>query len=157
MVKDLSYLSIATVLDTWELARQRHGNKEVGKKILLQLFKMEPRTKQVFGLDTNDALLEDGGNNQLMKAVVSHGEHMVHMIDGVVALLGPDTDTIEEILGQLGERHVKYGIERHYFQLLGSSICQALSSMLEDEWTDEVDDAWEDVFEEFTSAITSTM
>jgi hypothetical protein len=40
---------------------------------------------------------------------------MIHMFDAALSMLGPDTETLNEILTDLGKRHIKYGVLPHFF------------------------------------------
>jgi hypothetical protein len=62
--------------------------------------------------------------------------------------LGPDTDTLVEILDDLGKRHIKYGVKAQYYPYLGQAIMSTLSETLGDKWTKAVADAWHDVYDE---------
>jgi hypothetical protein len=35
---------------------------------------------------------------------------MIPMFDAALNMLGPDTETLNEILNDLGKRHIKYGV-----------------------------------------------
>ena len=81
MVKEMSYTTIASVLESWEMARQTKDFEEnLGKLALLKLFELEPRTKAVFKFerDCNPSPqeLKDSGN-------LWHAIRMIHKIDAV--------------------------------------------------------------------------
>jgi hypothetical protein len=128
MVNDMSYQTISRVLASWDLARQRFGCEEkVGIEILFRLFRMEPETKVVFGFKPT----QDIENHPMLRmGVLVHGAHIVKMLDGVLALLGPDAEMLEEILGQLGQRHQRHGVKTEYFSLLGDAIRETLASII---------------------------
>jgi hypothetical protein len=44
---------------------------------------------------------------------------MIHMFDAAFNMLGPDVETHTEILTDLGERHIVYGVKPHYFRSWG--------------------------------------
>jgi len=52
------------------------------------------------------------------------------MVDQAVEMLGPDLETVAEVLIEMGERHkIEYGVQPMYYPLLGT----ALLDQLEDE------------------------
>jgi methyl-accepting chemotaxis protein len=155
MVKNMSYSTISNALDSWEVARRkRGGDKAVGKEILLTLFQMEPRTKQIFGFDLNEDI---EGQDAKLNLALHHGERLVQMFDGVLTLLGPNGDTLDEIVEQLGERHKRYGVQPGDFILMGIAFCKALSNILGGQWKDSTKAAWEEIFAELTAAISMPM
>lgn len=78
---------------------------------------------------------------------------MIHMFDAALSMLGPDTETLFEILTELGKRHIKYGVKPHYFPFMGKAVVYALSETLGDAWTLEIQDAWVEVYDELSGAI----
>lgn len=77
----------------------------------------------------------------LRMCVLVHGARIVTMLDGVLSLLGPNVDMLEEILGQLGQRHMRFVVKNEYFPLLGDAVREALSSIIGDKFTYEDDAA----------------
>lgn len=142
-MKFLSYPSISKVIESWELARQKYGSEEeVGTQILLNLFRAEPAAKTVFGFKPN----QDVENHPLLRmGVLVHGARIVEMLDGVLMLLGPDTELLEDMLGQLGQLQQIHRVKKEYFCLLGNAVRATLSAIMEDSYTDDIDAAWEDV------------
>jgi hemoglobin-like flavoprotein len=151
MVHDISYQSVSQVLESWELARQKHGSEEeLGRKILLNLFRADPAIKEVFGFQRKQDI---ESNPMLLMGVMVHGTGMVAMLDSVLALLGPDTELLEEVLGSLGKRHQRYGVEKEYFVLMGAAIRDAISDIFGDLYSDADDKAWKEVFDAMSSEI----
>lgn len=89
----------------------------------------------------------------LRMGVLIHGAHIVKMMDIVLSLLGPDVEMLEEILGQLGQRHQMRGVKKEYFPLLGDAIRETLSLMIGDKYTDEDDAAWKEVYDALSAEI----
>lgn len=105
--------------DTWEQARRSDDFEEkVGVMALLKLFELEPLTKQVFGIEaehtpTGDELKASGN--------LHHAVRMFHMFDAALNMLGPDTETLNEILADLGKRHIGYGVSAVRFTTTAKS------------------------------------
>ena len=114
------------------------------------MFEMEPETKKVFGMEvdytpTAEKLKEAG---QLHIAI-----SILQRFDASLNLMGPDYETLDEILTDLGKRHVSYGVKAHYFPFMGKAIVCALKQTLGDNWTPEAASAWNEVYQEISGAI----
>ena len=137
--------------ETWESARQRPDFEEyVGSTMLLKMFEFEPETKKVFGLDvdfnpTADSLKDAG---HLHIAV-----NILQRFDASLNLMGPDYETLNEILTELGKRHVGYGVKAHYFPFMGKAIVFALKETLGNKFTAEDMAAWNEVYQENSGTI----
>lgn len=115
-----------------------------------RLFELEPRTKKVFGFDISynpsAEELEKSGN-------LIHAVRMIQMFDAAFSMLGPDTETLTEVLNELGKRHIKYGVKASFFPFMGKSLLHAMSLKLGNEWTSELEAAWIEVYEELSGEI----
>jgi hemoglobin-like flavoprotein len=155
MVQLMSYDSIASVLDSWERARQKYGcDEEVGTEIILNMFRLDPQTKVVFGFRADQNV---EGNPLLRMGVLVHAARIMNMLDCVLSLLGPDTDTLDEVLSQVGERHRKLGVKKEHFDVLTRATCTALKDIIGDDWTIATQKAWEDMLRDMASDITASM
>jgi hemoglobin-like flavoprotein len=121
---------------------------------LCSLFTAEPRTKQVFGFDEQEDV-DKSGLKQI--GVLIHAKRLIGMLDTAIGLLGPDLETLTEILSQLGRRHINYGVLPEYFPVMGKAIRDSLAESLQDGWTKEVDDAWCTVYNELSAEIVKSM
>jgi hemoglobin-like flavoprotein/DNA-binding CsgD family transcriptional regulator len=54
---------------------------------------------------------------------------------------------LETLLKNLGERHVRYGVMREYYPILGAVLLKTLESFLGTDWTPEVKQAWIDGYD----------
>mmetsp|Transcript_10265 Transcript_10265/g.13557 ORF Transcript_10265/g.13557 Transcript_10265/m.13557 type:complete len:162 (-) Transcript_10265:124-609(-) len=152
MVRELCYETIADVVETWEMAKQNPCFEETTAMAILQkLIEIEPRTKAVFGLPIKD----DVRKSQLHRlGALIHAKRMMQMLDSVFDLLGPDTESLSEILEQLGKRHVQYGVKASFFPFMGKAIIYSLKEQLgEKVWNDRIEESWVEVYEELSSDI----
>ena len=123
-------------------------------KILFSLFRAAPEAKAVFGFQPS----QDVENHPMLRmGVLVHGARIVTMLDVVLSLLGPDIESFEEVLAQVGQRHVRMGVKKEHFCLLGDSIREVIASIIGDEFTDEDDEAWKEVFVLVTGTILMSM
>lgn len=86
-----------------------------------------------------------------------HAVRMLEMLDSVFTMLGPDTEVLEEVLRDLGGRHLSYGVRPQYFPYLGQSLVHALRQAIPEHWDDSVEDAWTQVYEELSGEIMRSM
>jgi hemoglobin-like flavoprotein len=157
MVKDYKYSTISKMLSSWELARQKYGSdEEVGTEIMLALFELDPTIKVVFGFRVDQNNIHT--NPLLRMGVLVHAKHIMQMLDCVLSMLGPDTDTLSEVLKDVGRRHVRRGVRKEHVPLLIVAIQKTLKEIIgEDEWTKEIQDGWQDVFDDLSAEIVSCM
>lgn len=55
-------------------------------------------------------------------------------------------EMLENALKGLGTRHVKYGVLPEHYPMVGSALLKTFGSVLKDEWTDEIKQAWIDAY-----------
>jgi hemoglobin-like flavoprotein len=89
--------------------------------------------------------------------VLIHAKRLVGMLEATIGLLGPDVETLTEILSQLGRRHINYEVKPEFFPVMGKAIRDALAETLKEEWTKDVDDAWCTVYNELSAEIVKSM
>jgi hemoglobin-like flavoprotein len=82
-----------------------------------------------------------------------HAVQMITMFDAALNLLGPDTETLNEILNDLGKRHIKYGVLPHYFPFMGQAVVYALKETIGDTMSLEATEAWVEVYDELSGTI----
>ena len=66
-------------------------------------------------------------------------------------------DSLEEVLRELGERHIKYGIKAHFFPSVGVAMNFALKDTMKDAWTTEIEQAWFEVYDALSGALMRTI
>jgi hemoglobin-like flavoprotein len=109
-----------------------------------RLFELEPEAKLIFGFGKSTDVLSE----KLMKSqrFVKHAMYFIQMIDKALGMLGPDIELLTEILMDLGAKHVNYGVKPEYFPSMGRALLHAVKSSLGDEFTEDVKDAWVEVY-----------
>lgn len=115
---------------------------------------MEPKSKEVFGLSS-----EENTSTLDAKVVIQgHGNRMVYMFDTLFSsVIGPDSETVCEILSEVGERHVRLGISKSWFAFMGMSLIATLEETMESGFDDEVKEAWLNVYEAISTEMTKYM
>jgi hemoglobin-like flavoprotein len=62
-------------------------------------------------------------------------------------MLGPDIELLTEILLELGQKHVIYGVKPEYFPSMGRALIHAVQKVLdESRFSSEVKDSWVEVY-----------
>lgn len=118
------------------------------------LFQDDPSTRDVFGLKETDVFAEEWENNSHF---VEHARRIVDMIDCAVNFLGPDFEAMEEILLDLGSRHVAYGAQPRDFAIMGNAFILALGIILKSAFTDNLRNDWNRVFGFMTEKLAQGM
>lgn len=69
------------------------------------------------------------------------------MLDKALGMLGPDIDMLTDILLELGQKHVSYGVKPEFFPSMGCSLIAALEESLGKEKFDaKTQDCWVEVY-----------
>jgi hemoglobin-like flavoprotein len=82
-----------------------------------------------------------------------HAVQMITMFDKALNMLGPDTEILNEMLTDLGKRHIKYGVLPHYFPFMGHAVVYALKETIGDTMSPDVMEAWVEVYDELSGTI----
>jgi hemoglobin-like flavoprotein len=77
---------------------------------------------------------------------IKHAKYFIQMIDKALSMLGPDIEILTEILLELGEKHVKYGVKPEYFPSMGRALIDTVGEELGDYFTDAVKADWVEVY-----------
>lgn len=78
---------------------------------------------------------------------VKHAKYFIQMIDKALSMLGPDIEILTEILLELGEKHVRYGVKPEYFPSMGRALIDTVQETLgEKDFTSDVKADWVEVY-----------
>ncbi|KAL7557009.1 hypothetical protein ACA910_002254 [Epithemia clementina (nom. ined.)] len=130
--KQLSYETIALVLDSWEELRRIPDYESVAGQILFQrLFQRCPQAKILFGFSMH----LDHDSRELLdsKRFKMHAAYMIQMLDTAMNMLGPDCELLTEIMQDLGRKHIRYGVRAEYFPVMGEALVYTLKKVLGDQ------------------------
>jgi hemoglobin-like flavoprotein len=67
---------------------------------------------------------------------------MIQMLDTALNMLGPDIELLSEIMKELGEKHVRYGVKPEYFPLMEEALFYALENTLKSGFDEPHRQAW---------------
>ena len=108
-----------------------------------RFFALEPDAKTIFGFNKT----QPDEELRKSKRFTKHAAYFVQMIDKALGMLGPDIELLTEILIELGQKHVNYGVKPEYFPAMGRSLIYAIQETLgEDNFSSEVKDSWVEVY-----------
>ena len=108
------------------------------------LFEACPQVKVLFGFPIDVDPTSDDVRKS--KRFLMHASYMIQMLDTALNMLGPDIELLTEIMAELGEKHVRYGVKPEYFPKMGDALYFTLKETLKDGWTDATKDAWEKTY-----------
>ena len=122
---------------------------------LCRLFAKCPPAKVLFGFP----IAMDPTSNALTtsKRFLTHARYMIQMLDKALALLGPDSGALAEILAELGKKHVRLGVKEDFFPIMGVALMEALEEMLGDKLTKDMKDGWAIVYDALSSEMIRSM
>lgn len=84
------------------------------------------------------------------KRFLVHAGSLLQMIDTAMNMLGPDVEILTDIMLDLGEKHLRYGVKDFMFSLLRDALLHTMAGMLGDKFTDTQKDSWMEVLESLT-------
>mmetsp|Transcript_15709 Transcript_15709/g.29970 ORF Transcript_15709/g.29970 Transcript_15709/m.29970 type:complete len:147 (-) Transcript_15709:51-491(-) len=136
----IGYSTVASVLEAWDAARRtsKDFESEFGELLINRFIEIQPRAKKFYQTDA------------MMK---THADGIVALLDSILQMLGPDIEFIQEVLGQVGQRHAKMQVSPSFFPFLGQSLIWALEQKLGEQFTAEHRRAWEETYEAISNEI----
>lgn len=76
-----------------------------------------------------------------------HAAYLIQMLDTALDMLGPDIELLTEIMTELGEKHVRYGVKPEMFPIMGDALLHTLEASLDDkEFSSTVREAWVETY-----------
>jgi hemoglobin-like flavoprotein len=132
---------VDSVITSWQkIVAIPNWEKVTGDLFLRYIFKIEPGTIDLFGFpegtDYTDPDLTK--NTRFM----TKGVVLIKAIDTAVQLLGPDLYPLEEVLFDLGKRHVIMKAQPEFWPLVGEALFLVFEECMGDVFDKGVRDAW---------------
>lgn len=154
---DISYGAISLVMETWEQLRRIKNYEEVAGSLLFRkLFEIQPSTKVLFGFPID----VDPHSPELLasKRFLMHASYLIEMLDTALNMLGPDIELLSEIMLELADKHVQYGVKPEFFPAMGDALLYALEELLTtDTVTKSVKLAWRETYHALSSEMIRAM
>ncbi|CAB9507130.1 Globin [Seminavis robusta] len=153
---EMEYETIQNVIDSWELLRRiPNYDVEAGTLLFTHLFEKCPPAMVLFGFPKDmDPTCE---KLKKSKRFVSHAKNMVAMLDRALAMLGPDAELLEEMLLDLGKKHVTIGVPVNAYPIMGDALLQTLRELLGDKFNQQAEHSWLEVYRAFSFEMISVM
>lgn len=104
-----------------------------------EFFSIQPEAVSVFSIKGDVAECVKSG------AFLSHAKKFVEMFDSAVDMLGPNIEILTEILTELGQKHVKYGVKLEYYPAMGIALIDAVRR-IDKQFTKATEIAWREVY-----------
>jgi hemoglobin-like flavoprotein len=120
-------LNVPLLRQSFELVVEREP--ELTRHFYEYLFTHYPQTQALFGRNT--PATQQQMLTEALVAVVDHLE---------------DAPWLASTLGQLGARHVEYGITDEMYGWVGQSLLATLATVAADAWTSDLADAWTEAY-----------
>jgi len=118
------------------------------------LFKMDPTIKPIFGFNVEQVI---NGHGLHRMAILIHGQNIIHFLNTMFCVLGPDTDLLQEVLVDISEKHCRLGLSPDHFRLLCRALLEVLSKAMGDDWTADLKTAWFQVIRFLSFEISKAM
>jgi len=108
-----------------------------------RLFELEPTAKAVFGFKASADVEKELYESPTFSR---HAIILIQMFDYAFSMLGPDIDLWSEMMLDLGEKHVAYGVQLEHYRGMGQALVYALREQLGGRFTKEIKEAWVEVY-----------
>lgn len=101
----------------------------------------------------------DPDSNAMKKSsrFLQHARYMIQMLDKALSLLGPDSQTLAEVLNDLGKKHVRLGVKESFFPFMGEALVETLREVLGSKFIPELEHSWNEVYQVLSSAMIRAM
>ena len=138
----VSFKMVTIVLNSWETKVRNTPDwlPVTGELILRKMFELDPEIIPIFGFP-EDTRFDDPEltNNE---AFMTKGISFVKGVDTSIGFLGPELETLEHSLRELGARHVARKVHPHYWPVVGEALFHVFEVGLGDEFSGELREAW---------------
>lgn len=131
---------IIVLQDMWERVLDI-GEEKAGVSLFKNIFDECGEAAQLFSFMENS---KDTEFVTLAKnpALVKHAVGVIRTVSAVIGMLEED-EMISPVLMDLGARHQLYRVKKEHYDIVGRAFLKTVSSVLEADYTDEVDKAFE--------------
>jgi hypothetical protein len=113
--------------------------------IRFRLFQKCPPAKVLFGFPIDI----DASSPDVLKSkrFLMHATYLIQMLDTALNMLGPDIELLTEIMLELGQKHVRYGVKADMFPIMGEALVYTLEHTLKGNFTEPIRDAWIETYD----------
>lgn len=117
-------------------------------EVLQETFQQIKENTDEFAISFYENVFHDYPYIQPLFARTNMLEQRKHLVRALMLTIENirDTETVNEALKQLGERHVQYGALKEYYPDFCAALLKTFELYLGENWTAEVKQAWIDAF-----------
>ncbi|KAL7633445.1 UNVERIFIED_CONTAM: hypothetical protein RMT77_016316 [Armadillidium vulgare] len=133
--KMLSQRQKDVIRETWKQLQQNVS--KVGVVMFVGLFETHPDVQEVF-LPFRGLASEEMKRSKQLR---SHSLRVLNLIEKAVGRLDKP-DVLIPLVQECGRNHVSYGAKVEHVDLIGPQLILAMKPTLNDQWTEEVEEAW---------------
>ncbi|GAX14656.1 hypothetical protein FisN_6Lh441 [Fistulifera solaris] len=151
-IESIDYTTAMNVSSTWDQVKLKDKDyvDRLGELIFERLFQLNPPAAAIFDMEGVENIKEH-------LSFKTHAPVIVDMVDCVVQFLGPNLDSLEDFLKDLGQRHISYGAKPEDLSSMGRATIFAVETILGADFTTEDADNWTRVFKYMTSVMAEGM
>ncbi|MEE8056573.1 MAG: globin family protein [Pseudomonadales bacterium] len=124
---------IKLVRDSWQHIEPME--EQVADYFYKTLFELDPSVRPLFKGD-----------------IKTQGKKLMEMMGTAVSLLNRN-DTLLPIVMKLGERHRRYQVKATHYETVGSALLNTLQAGLGDAFTEDVEEAWTEVYGDLSATM----
>jgi len=135
---ELSAGSKHEITESWTSVKQL-GFEIVGPLLMRNIFTIEPEALQIYSFRNEKDLFE---SDVLRK----HYTKLLGSLDKII-LAFESGDKIEPYIKALGQRHVKYGVIKHHYNVVGKALLSTLETGLKEAFTPRLKQHWIKLFQ----------
>mmetsp|Transcript_15617 Transcript_15617/g.34124 ORF Transcript_15617/g.34124 Transcript_15617/m.34124 type:complete len:121 (-) Transcript_15617:105-467(-) len=96
-------------------------------------------------------------NPMTFKLDAKNAKSITELVDSVIQMMGPDIDFVQNILFNLGARFLRIGGEAQILPNVGLALCMAMELSLKRDMTAEEKDAFDEIYDCFSSEIAKAL
>ena len=122
-------------LESWQLIQERADVDALGQAFWKRLNDIAPDQTQVF------------------RRPLKMWGHLLHHIVNMLLVSVSSPETFFDQLFQLSVRHIRYGVRPHYLPPFGKALVETFEQILKEEWIEELQPAWEEVWKRAADSI----
>ncbi|XP_077990347.1 globin-1-like [Glandiceps talaboti] len=130
-----------TLQNTWQ---NLHADLErIGMLMFMGLFEHNPEVKDFFFEDSTMKTEELRYNEKLQE----HGIRVMELVEKIlVTIRESGDDNMDQLVLDLGKRHVGYDVHIPYIDLFGKQFVYAIKPALHTLWNQNVEESWTTLF-----------
>ena len=139
--ESVDFEMVTLVLNYWEKSVKTIPNwlEVAGELVMRQSFLLEPETKDMFGFPNAERHDPELSKN---RDFIMKGVRLVEAVDTALSFLGPDLEPLENVLFQLGTRHVARRCRPRHWPFFGEVLFYIFEVGTGDAFTPQVRAAW---------------